>query len=219
MELKEEVESLLESYHRWLKESTKIDEIDEANRVATLTTPHLDRHNDFLQIVVKRIDSGYELSDDGYILADLEASGCLIDSPKRESMLIEMLQGFGILNEREALVVRTSKSDFPLKKHSLVQAMLAINDMFYVSSPQIRSFFHEDVQTWLRGMKIRCVSGSQFVGKSGYSHKFDFVIPESEDAPERILRTINKPNKQTTMNFIMTWQDMKIVRPRRSMHS
>ena len=206
MELKAEVETLLDGYFRWLKAGTKI---DEAGGLVALTTPHLDRHNDFLQLVVKRTNDGYALSDDGYILADLEAGGCLINSPKRKAMLEETLNGFGVRAEHNELVVHASEKDFPLKKHSLVQAMLAVNDMFYVASPHVRSFFLEDVQSWLGANDVRYVRDSQFAGKSGYAHKFDFVIPSFRDAPERVLKTINNPNKQTALNFIAAWQDVQ----------
>lgn len=209
MELKAEVEGLLDGYYKWLKKSTKLELVDD---VVAITTPHLDRHNDFMQLVVKRTDTGYTLSDDGYVLADLEASGCLINSPKRVAMLEEMLNGFGIKKQYDEFFVYASERDFALKKHSLLQAMLAVNDMFYVASPHVRSFFMEDVQSWLRENSVRYVENSKFAGKSGYDHKFDFVIPSFGDAPERLLKTINNPNKQTAMQFIMAWEDVKPAR-------
>ena len=209
MELRAEVETLLEGYYKWLKSSTKIDNID--GHVA-ITTPHLDRHNDFMQMVVSHSDDGFLLSDDGYILADLEASGCLINSPKRMAMLEETLNGFGIRKVHNELVVYASKGDFALKKHSLLQAMLAVNDMFYVSSSHVRSFFLEDVKNWLVESNVRFVRDSKFTGKSGYDHKFDFVIPSSNDAPERLLKTINNPNKQTALQSIAAWEDVRLAR-------
>ena len=209
MELKAEVEGLLDGYYKWLKKSTKLESIDD---VVAITTPNLDRHNDFMQLVVKRTESGYRLSDDGYVLADLEASGCLINSPKREAMLAEMLNGFGVKKQHDEFFVHASERDFALKKHSLMQAMLAVNDMFYVASPHVRSFFMEEVKSWLDENKIRSVRDSKFAGKSGYDHKFDFVIPSFEEAPERLLKTINNPNKQTAMQFIMAWEDVKPAR-------
>ena len=87
--------------------------------------------------------------------------------------------------------------------------MLAVNEFFFVASPHVRSFFLEDVQSWLGANEVRYVRDSQFAGKSGYAHKFDFVIPSFRDAPERVLKTINNPNKQTALNFIAAWQDVQ----------
>ena len=42
-----------------------------------------------------------------------------------------------------------SENNFSLRKHSLIQAMLAVNDLFYLASPIITSLFREDVEAWL----------------------------------------------------------------------
>ena len=212
MELKEEIEDLLQGYYKWLKDSTTIDEIDEVNQRAVLTTPHIDRHNDMLQLMVKRVKDGYVLSDNGYILSDLASGGCFINSARRRALLTQTLNGFGVSNENEKLVAYASKRDFPVTKHSLLQAMLAVNDMFYLVSPRVssraRSFFPNDVQTWLYNKEVRFVSDNNLVGKSGYAHKFDFMIPADRKQPERILKTINRPSKQAAVNLIMAWQDV-----------
>lgn len=76
MQLKNDVERLVNGYFEWLKAGTAIDAIDD---MAVVTTPYIDRHNDFLQVVIQRTPNGFALSDDGYILADLAASGCAIN--------------------------------------------------------------------------------------------------------------------------------------------
>jgi len=48
-----------------------------------ITTPDLDRHKDYLQIYARRQNGNYILTDDVYILDELELSGCKRDSPKR----------------------------------------------------------------------------------------------------------------------------------------
>jgi len=42
-----EIQSLLDEYMRWLKEKTQLRQIDDW---VEITTPYLDRHNDYLQI-------------------------------------------------------------------------------------------------------------------------------------------------------------------------
>ena len=88
-----DVQSLLDQYWTWLREQTRLREIDEWIEI---TIPYLDRHNDFLQIYVKRSDGGFVLTDDGYVLEDLEQSGCKIDSDKRQALLKMTLNGFGV---------------------------------------------------------------------------------------------------------------------------
>ena len=115
-----------------------------------------------------------------------------MDSPKRQALFKTTLNGFGVQLEGNALEVRASADNFSLRKHNLVQAMLAVNDLFYLASPTIASLFHEDVVAWLDLSDIRYTPNVKFTGKSGYDHRFDFVIPKSRVQPERVLRAINR---------------------------
>jgi len=87
------------------------------------------------------------------------------------------LNGFGIHQDADALETRASSENFALRKHNLVQAMLAVNDLFYLAQPMVRSLFVEDVVAWLDFHDIRYTPGVKFTGKSGYDHLFDFVVP------------------------------------------
>ena len=208
MTLVQEVDVLINNYLKWLKDNTLIKSM--GNDATVITTPHIDRHNDFLEIVVSRTDNGgYRLSDDGWIIADLEASGCLFNTLKRTALLRETLAGFGIEAKKDEIMTLASAKNFAQKKHNLVQAMLAVNDLFYTASPHVKSLFLEDVQNWLKKNGIRFTPNIKFTGKSGYDHKFDCVIPSSTETPERILKTINNPTRQTALNVISSWEDVK----------
>ncbi len=122
-----EVQKLVNGYVDWLKDKTTITWINEW---AEITTPFLDRHNDYLQIYAKNKNGSYILSDDGYILNDLKQSGCDLDSNKRIALLKMTLNGFGIKLENSQLVTNATADNFAIKKHNLIQAMLAINDSF-----------------------------------------------------------------------------------------
>jgi hypothetical protein len=93
-----------------------------------------------------------------------------------------------------------------------VQAMLAVNDMFYLAVPMVASLFYEDVVAWLDVHEIRYTPKAKFTGKTGYDHLFDFVIPKSRRQPERILQTINRPNRDTAQTVVLSWIDTKEVR-------
>jgi hypothetical protein len=152
------------------------------------------------------------LTDDGYTLQDLEQSGCKLDSA-RQALLKMTLNGFGVqLNDR-ALQVHTSPDNFGLRKHNLVQAMLAVNDLFDVASPMVASFFYEDVVAWLDLAEIRYTPKVKFTGRSGYDHLFDFVVPRSRVQPERLLRAVSRPNRDTAQVMAFSWIDTKEVRP------
>lgn len=205
-----EVQALLDQYWAWLRDKTTLRQV---NDWVEITTPYLDRHNDRIQIYAKRKDGGFVLTDDGYILTDLEQSGCTIDSTKRQALLRMTLNGFGVQLNNQSLEVRASADNFALKKHNLVQSMLAVNDLFYLASPVVASLFYEDVIEWLDLSEIRYTPKVKFAGKSGYDHVFDFVIPRSRREPERVIRAINRPSRDAAQAMAFSWIDTREVRP------
>lgn len=205
----QDIELLLDRYSAWLKDRTNLREVGDS---VEITTPYLDRHNDYLQIYAKRSNGGFVLTDDGYVIDDLELSGCRIESPKRQAMFRVTLNGFGVQANGNALEVKATADNFSLRKHNLVQAMLAVNDLFYLASPTIASLFHEDVTAWLDLSEIRYTPSVKFTGKSGYDHRFDFVIPKSRAQPERVLRAINRPSRDTAQAMAFSWIDTREVR-------
>lgn len=206
-----EIEKLLSDYRAWLKDKTTLRELD--GDWVEITTPYLDRHNDALQIYARRENSGYLLSDDSYTIQDLQASGCNLNTDKRQDLLRMTLAGFGIKLNEEALEVRATGETFPLRKHNLIQAMLAVNDLFFLAKPVVESLFFEDVIAWLDANDIRFIPRPKFTGLSGYDHLFDFVVPKFRKQPERILQAINRPTRDYAEAFIYAWNDTRDVRP------
>ncbi len=209
-----EIQKLLDDYLAWLKDKTSLRQID--SKWVEITTPYLDRHNDFIQIYASKVNGAFVLTDDGYTIGDLEQSGCKLEGVKRQELLKMTLNGFGIQLNDNALEVRASHDTFALRKHNLVQAILAVNDMFYLARPMVTSLFYEDVSAWLDLHEIRYTPKVTFTGKSGYTNLFDFVIPKSRVRPERIVQTINRPNRDKAQAVVFSWIDTKEVRPRDS---
>ena len=206
-----EIQTLVDDYHRWLSDRMTLRGLDGWVEV---TTPYLDRHNDYLQIYIgPSSNGGFVLTDDGYTIADLEQSGCAVDTGKRKDLLHLTLNGFGVQVRDKALRIEASEHDFPLRKHNLVQSMLAVNDLFYLASPAIASLFLEDVVAWLDGAAIRYTQNVKFAGKSGYDHRFDFVIPKSPKRPERIVRAVNRASRESAQSVAFSWLDTRAVRP------
>ena len=205
----EEIQRLLDEYVAWLKDNTALRQIDDW---VEITTPYLDRDNDCVQIYAKRDNGGYLLSDGGDVLQQLRLSGCNLDTPNRQALLKMTLSGFGVKLIDDVLEVRTSPHDFALRKHNLVQAMLSVNDLFYVAQPMVVSLFYEDVVSWLESYEIRYTRNVKFTGKSGYDHLFNFVIPKSRQYPERILQAISHPNRDAAQAAAFRWIDTREVR-------
>lgn len=206
----EEIRLLTNQYWDLLKDKTALRTL---NGWVEVTTPFLDRHNDYIQIYVRKHGEAITITDDGETIQDLRSYGCDLDTPKRSALLNTTLRGFGIGLEADQLTVHASSTTFGIKKHNLIQAMLAVNDLFYLSTPSVRSLFLEDVEEWLTNNEIRFTPRVKLAGQSGYDHMFDFVIPSSRSAPERLLRAINKPNRDRAQQFAFAWHDTREVRP------
>jgi len=206
-----EIEKLLKDYRAWLKDKTTLRELN--GDWVEITTPYLDRHNDALQIYARGENGDYLLSDDSYIIHDLEASGCNLNTEKRQDLLRMTLNGFGVKLNKDALETHATAETFPLRKHNLIQAMLGVNDLFYLAKPFVESLFYEDVVAWLDVNDIRYTPKVKFTGFSGFDHLFDFVILKSRKQSERIIQAINRPTRETAEAFIHAWTDTRDVRP------
>jgi hypothetical protein len=207
-----ECQRLVDAYVSWLKSRITVADL---NGACEITTPFLDRHNDRLQIYVHRTSQGLRLTDDGYTIGDLESSGCHLDTSVRQRLLQTILNGFGVtLDEKDGeLFVEASEHSFPQKKHALLQAMLAVHDMFLTAKQHVTRFFWEDVHQFLEANDVRFTPSVEFTGKTGFVHKFDFVIPRSRKEPERILKAINSPSRDTATSLIFAWTDSREARP------
>ncbi len=204
-----ECQKLIDGYVGWLRQGLSVEEVGEA---CELTTPFLDRHNDHLQVYATRRNGNIILSDDGYILSDLRTSGLEVDTPKRKMVLDSVLNGLGVRAEGGQLLVEASAGNLGQRLHSLVQAMLAVNDMFVMGQPRVASFFFEDVRNFLDTSNVRYTPRVKLAGKSGYDHGVDFLIPKSPRHPERILQAIAAPKKDNIFAYLWTLSDTRAAR-------
>lgn len=206
----EEIKQLFDEYLRWLKDQTALREVGDW---VEISTPYLDRHNDHLQIYARRENGNLLLSDDSYTIEDLRLSGCDIDTPARSRLLELTLNGFGVQREADAIVARATSQTFAPRKHNLVQAMLAVNDLFYLAQPTVASIFAEDVAAWFSLADIRYTERVRFAGKSGFEHQFDFAIPRSRQQPERLVKAMNRPSRDNAQSAAFAWIDVRDSRP------
>jgi hypothetical protein len=204
-------QQLKNAYLNWLNQKITLRDL---NGVIEITSPLVDRHNDYLQIYAIPKENGIILTDDGYIISDLLMSGLDIDSTKKRKEIFQtILNGYGVQrSEKDELFVEATIDDFPRKKHLLLQAMLTVNDMFMIARPNVQSIFLEDVEAFLIEYEIRYTDNISFTGKSGFSHKFEFVIPKSKFRPERIIKTINNPTRESSEQLLWAWSDTKETR-------
>jgi hypothetical protein len=206
---RQECDLLIESYIEWLRKGLSTDKLENA---CELTTPFLDRHNDHLQIYAVKNGGTVVLSDDGYILSDLRTSGLDLNTPKRKAVFESVLNGFGVRIEGNQIVVEASTRNLGQRLHSLIQAMLAINDMFVMAQPRVASFFWKDVKVYLDENDVRYSPRVKISGHSGFDHAIDFLIPRSSVRPERFIQAINAPNKNTIGTYLFSLGDTREAR-------
>lgn len=204
-----ECRQLIDSYLAWLREGLSLAHLGQS---CELTTPFLDRHNDHLQIYASTDNGKIILSDDGYILSDLRASGLEMITPKRKAVLQSILNGFGVKTDGKRLFVEASSRNLGQKIHSLIQAMISINDMFVMARPQVAYFFWEDVRDYLDQHDVRYSPRVKISGRSGYDHAVDFLIPKSRTRPERIVQAINAPDRNTISSYLFILEDTHEIR-------
>ena len=128
----DEIQKLMEEYWRWRGLCDRV-VLRQVGDVVEITTPYLDRRNDYLQIYIKRQNDEFLITDNGYIIDNLEMSGCQINSPKQRALLQTMLAGFDVRRQDNALEVCASVENFSSRKHNLIQALLSVDNLFYTA--------------------------------------------------------------------------------------
>lgn len=205
-------DQLISSYTEWFKQNISVSEISDD--IIEITSPFLDRHNDFLQIYAEIKGDNIRLTDDGYIISDLALSGCPVDNtPRRREIFQSILNGYGVKrSHKDELYVDATWDNFPQKKHLLLQAMMAVNDMFMTSHTNVSTIFFEEVENFFIENGIRYTDSISLTGKSGLTHKYDFVINGFRDTPDRLISTVNNPNTDRAKIEIFGWNEVKDTR-------
>ncbi len=205
-------QQVINDYLKWIKDNTIVKTIEEG-KICSISTPFLDRHNDHLDIYLFKDNGTIRLTDNGYTLADLKMSGFEINTPKRESILKTALNGFGVkMNSTDELFVDATVNNIGQKKHYLLQAILAVNDMFNLSQETVYSLFKEDVELYFKSNGIFYSKDIKLTGKSGFDHNIDFLIPASKSKPERLIKAINSAKKDSVLSSIMAFNDINQTR-------
>ena len=203
-----DIQKLINDYTDWLKSEITFEKIGEYYEI---TTPYLDSANDYLQLYVKQEDNQILFTDDSMTINNLKMHGITL-TKNRKIQLQRILYQYGVQLDGDELIAKVPINNFPQKKHLFIQAMLRIDDMFSLSKTRVSSLFLDDVQEFFAEKEIYCTDNVQFMGKSGFSHNYDFLIQRSKTKPERLCQAVNNPNKTAMSNILFAWNDTKLVR-------
>ena len=202
-------DDFITKYLDWIKRNSSQTAIGD---YCEITTPFVDAHNDQIQFYITRTTNGYLLTDDGYVINDLEMCGCDVKSKKRKQMMVQIAESIGVMIKNNCIVVEANEGDIARKQHIMIQAILKLSDMFLTTSSRVKGLFMEEVQEFFVAHDIRNTPSIMLMGHSGLSHQFDFVIPASRKMPERVITTINTPTKQAVESALFAWNDVAKTR-------
>lgn len=202
---------IADAYLSWLRSGTLSESLSE--KVSELTTPFVDRHNDHIQVYAERQPGDkFLLTDDGYIWSELRSSGVETRGVRREELVQSLLAGHGVHLDGHALQANATIGDLGRKIHSLVQAMLSLDDLFVLAQPTVGPTFLHDVATFFDERDIRYTPAAKFSGRSGLDHLINFVIPKSRHAPERFVQVVNAPRRDRVENLLFAVADTRSAR-------
>lgn len=203
-----EIQKLIDEYAKWLKDEITFEKVGEYYEIIT---PYLDNANDYLQIYVRQTGDYIYFSDDSATIRNLKMSGFQF-TPARKEHLQRILNQYGIQRNDDELIAKAPTNSFARKKHLFIQAMLRIDDMFALSKSKVESLFLDDIQEFFDEKGIYYSENVQFMGTSGFSHNYDFLLQRSRMHPERLCQAVNDPSKSSMGNIIFAWNDTKPAR-------
>ena len=201
----------IDNYLKWVKDNTVEEQLPDG--WTEIATPFMDRHNDGLIIYAKEDRGEILLSDDGYIIGDMEMSGVAVG--RRQKAIVQFFSSYGVeITDNKELQIKATRHNYPVKQHLMLQAMMAASDMFVPSKhgTSAGTIFLDDVNKFFDKNDIFPTPNVQFTGKSGYVHKVDFVIPKARKHPERFVYAINKPDESKVISAIFRWNDIRQIR-------
>jgi len=201
-----DIQKMIDDYTKWLREEISIATF---NDYIELTTPYLDRFSDYLQIYAKRnVDGTIALTDDGYIIGSLISSGMTFKTgSNRHRMLNKIAAKYNVSVVGEEIVTTATIHNFPQKKHMMVQAMLAIDDLYVVSPETVKDLFLEDIETYFIANGIYFSVDFSLLGKTGTIYTYDFHIQRTKEKSERFCRGYNRLNQSKRDLALFNWLD------------
>lgn len=179
------------------------------NTTTRITTPFLDSDNDLIEIYIEKKDAdNYYLTDDGITIADLAMKGVTFDKgSKRLERLNKIVSDYGVSVTSKEIFTTSNMKDLPLKLYFLSQTIQKVSDLYVLNRPSIIKIFYDDVKSFLDKNDVRYTEDVILMGKSNIATRFDFVIPKSKKAPDRLIQTCSSIELGATRSYLFGWID------------
>ncbi len=204
-----ECKKLVSGYLAWVRKGLTVHELKRGG-TCVITTPFVNRINDCLQVFAERKGGMVCLHDGGDVLAELKFLSIDFKSPDQKDRLEIILNDLAVRTDGKRLFVKVSEEDVGLALNNLIQAMLAVGDLYvWATTRRRKSYFDEDVSSFLKSNSVRFSHRVNLTGRSGFKHYIDYLVPDSDSAPERIIKAINSPNKSSISHYLFALEDIR----------
>jgi len=114
-------------------------------------TPFMFEDGDHLSIVLKRMNGGWILSDEGHtymhLTYDLEEKD--LQRGTRQKIITNALSMFSVEDKEGELLIPIQKDRYGDALYNFIQALLKITDVAYLSRERVRSTFMEDFKGFM----------------------------------------------------------------------
>ena len=193
------------SYARWIRE---ISRAKQRNDVVAIEVPFLDSHNDFMTIYARPSNGSVLLTDYGYILNDLAASGVNTTSRKSASLIESILANHGLeLGDSDDIHAMATEDTVAERLHCVIQGMIAISHVAFAEKKRAVSTFTDNVVVHFKDHNVRCRPGATLLGATGSKRRFDLVCLPTPTRGRVLVSTLSSRNNQTRDQLIFHWLD------------
>lgn len=207
------IDQLRKEYLDWTKQ--KIDFVKNGDFIEILT-PFVDMHHDHISLFLSELNGSLTLSDDGYIVDELDTLGINVTSKGKRNDFFKMtLKIFGISYQpetKELFVKLNNLREYPEKQHRLVQCIIRVSDMLITSRNQVSNFFLEDIEDYFLNKEVFYNETTSYIGQSGNSQSFDFVLPKSKKTIPKLIKAVNNPIRSAYKEPLIAFVDVREVK-------
>ena len=124
----------------------------------------------------------------------------------------KFLRVYGLeINSDEEIIKRTSLLKFSQDKHTFIQGILSIDDMFLTVGHRVKSYFLKDVKEFFELNQIYASPNINLRGKSNLEHHFDFLLNKNSKHEERLIKVMNDLNGQGLKSTMYSFKDIQDV--------
>lgn len=207
-------EQLSNEYFEWATKNIDFS-LDSSKNWVLIKTPFVDMYNDQIEIFVEQKNDYYIVSDDGYTLDELDTLGFdFRSSTKRKKIFDSILLNFGVTVKNSELIITIQNiKEFPSAQNRLIQCMIQTFDLLQTTREKVANFFLDDISNFFLEKELPFSTNLSITGKTGNPANFEFILGKTKNAPERALKTVNRPTPTAYQEPLMKIVDVRDYKP------